>query len=631
MLCIAGFTLLILGISIGRYAFPSHDRYSGSIAENPPALNVSELSGEYAIVWTCSMHPQVRRSQPGPCPICGMDLIALQKNIAYDRSRSLTLSENAKALAQVETTLVKRQFPTAEIRMVGRIDYDETRVRAITARFPARIDRLYVNFTGIKVQRQDHLAEVYSPDLLAAQSELITALKYGAQGPIVEAARAKLRLWGLLPEQIQGIEEKGIAEDRFELKAPFGGVVVEKHVKEGEYVQTGQSLFKIADLSHLWVYFDAYESDIAWLRYGQAVAFTVEAYPGETFRGQIAFIEPEVDREARVVRVRVNVANIGNRLKPGMFARGTVAVKMAEGGEVYAPDLSGKWISPMHPEVVKSEPGDCDVCGMPLVPAEELGYVDPSFGTAAPLVIPTSSVLRTGKRAVVYLEQSDTKGSATYEGREIVLGPRAGDFFIVAEGLEEGERVVTKGAFKIDSALQIQAKPSMMNPKGRGAPSGHDHGGALSGAEAKAGHGIGAVIEISNQEAAQLLEPYLAMQSALAADDLEKAKVQAKAMMAITGHSGELPNVLHDMLAAKNLDSMRKPYFETVSNALIAAVKKTPSAFPQELMVMYCPMVYGDRGAHWLQASKPLKNPYFGAMMLKCGAIEEIIGGAKEG
>jgi Cu(I)/Ag(I) efflux system membrane fusion protein len=129
------------------------------------------------------------------------------------------------------------------------------------------------------------------------------------------------------------------------------------------------------DLSELWLYLDAYESDLTWLRYGQDVAFTVESFPGETFHGRIAFIEPEVTRETRTISVRVNVANSDGRLKPGMFARAIVEARMAAGGKVYAPEFAGKWISPMHPEIVKDGPGSCDVCGMALVPAEELGYV----------------------------------------------------------------------------------------------------------------------------------------------------------------------------------------------------------------------------------------------------------------
>jgi Cu(I)/Ag(I) efflux system membrane fusion protein len=300
-----------------------------------------------------------------------------------------------------------------------------------------------------------------------------------------------------------------------------------------------------------------------------------------------------------------------------------VASRLAEHGKVYAPEFAGKWISPMHPEIIKDSPGECDVCGMDLVPAEELGYVDNTAG-AAPLIIPTSAVLRTGKRAVVYVEKTDAE-RPTFEGREIVLGPRAGEYYLVTAGLDAGERVVTHGAFKIDSALQIQAKPSMMDSEGGGATPGHNHGGEIATVDPHAGHVMAARLESSTEQAVQLMESYLAMQSALASDDLDAAKAQAKVMMATTGHSGALPELLHTMLAADSLDAMRKPHFETLSNALIAAIKANSNAFEGDLYLMNCPMVYGDRGADWLQDNDQLLNPYFGAMMLKCGDLKETI------
>lgn len=307
-----------------------------------------------------------------------------------------------------------------------------------------------------------------------------------------------------------------------------------------------------------------------------------------------------------------------------MFAKGLVEARLAQGGKVYAPEFAGKWISPMHPEIVKDGPGECDVCGMDLVPAQDLGYVRDE-SEEAPLHIPASAVMRTGKRAVVYIEKPNTE-RPTYEGREIVLGPRAGDHFLVAAGLDEGERVVTKGAFKIDSALQIQAKPSMMNPQGGGPAPGHNHGGSApqSGSEDDSGHQMSA-LQIEPEQAAQLVGDYLSMQAALAGDDLDAAKAAAKAMMNVTGHSGDLPALLHDMLGDEDLNTLRNSRFAKLSDAMIAAAKANPSAFEQSLMVMHCPMALDNKGADWLQSSEPLQNPYFGAMMLKCGEVKETI------
>ena len=445
------------------------------------------------------MHPQIQQPEPGDCPICGMDLIPLESDSGADLGpREMSMSKASRALADIQTSEVIREYPEAEIRLVGKLEYDETREKSLTARFPARIDELFVNFTGIRVKKGEHLAKVYSPDLQTAQRELLTSYRADPNSSITRAAKEKLRLWDLMPEQIEAIIESGEAKDHFVLKAPLGGVVVAKHVKEGDYLKTGEPLFKIVDLSELWAYLDAYESDLPWLRFGQDVAFTVESFPGETFHGQISFIEPEVDRKTRTIPIRVNVPNTDGKLKPGMFVRGVVQSRIAEDGQVYAPEFAGKWISPMHPEVVKDGPGQCDVCGMDLVPAEELGYVA-SEKQSAPLVVPTSAVLRTGKRAVVYVEKPDTE-RPTYEGREIVLGPRAGDYFLVTSGLDAGERVVTNGAFKIDSALQIQAKPSMMNPDGGGSAPGHDHGTKSGATDPHAGHDMAAAIELSAEQ-----------------------------------------------------------------------------------------------------------------------------------
>ncbi|MBC2593203.1 efflux RND transporter periplasmic adaptor subunit [Ruficoccus amylovorans] len=613
---------LIVGIIIGRMI-------SGGTPEHAPA-SASHVVAETAddaekpTVWTCSMHPQIRQPEPGQCPICGMDLIPLVEDAgADDGPRVLSMSESSRALADIQTSEVSQEYPEADIRLVGKLAYDETREKSLTARFPARIDELFVNFTGIRVKAGDHLAVVYSPELLTAQRELLTAYRADPDSSITRAARDKLQLWDLLPEQVDAIIDSGEAKAHFELKAPISGVVVAKNVKEGDYVKTGEPLFKIVDLSELWAFLDAYETDLPWLRYGQAVSFTAEAIPGETFQGQIAFIEPEVNRKTRTIPVRVNVPNPDGRLKPGMFVRAVVKSRLAEDGKVYAPEFAGKWISPMHPEIVKDGPGECDVCGMDLVPAEQLGYVD-NATESAPVVVPSSAVLRTGKRAVVYVEKPNVE-RPTYEGREIVLGPRAGDNYVVVAGLDAGERVVTNGAFKIDSALQIQAKPSMMNPEGGGLMPGHNHDGPATGANRASAHVETVILEVPARKLPALIEPYLEMEDALASDDLNAAKAQAKAMMAITGHSGSLPELLHEMLAAETLDAFRVPSFEKLSHVLIATAKKTPQVLEQPLLVMVCPMVNNNTGAEWLQATEPLRNPYFGAAMLSCGEVKEKI------
>ncbi len=374
----------------------------------------------------------------------------------------MTVSETAKKLMNIETSPVERRFVDVEVRMVGKVDYDETRIKYITAWVAGRLDRLFVDFTGVTVNKGDHLVDMYSPDLISAQEELIQALtsaKSMSSSDIpsmresalatVEAAREKLRLWGLKPEQVAEIEKRGKAVDHITIYAPSGGVVIHKNAQEGMYVKTGTRIYTIADLSEVWIKLDAYESDLVWLRYGQEVEFTTEVYPGRAFTGTIAFIDPILTEMTRTVKVRVNAQNPDMLLKPGTFVRAIAKAQIAGEGKVMSSSLAGKWICPMHPDIVKETADKCDICQMALVQTESLGYLDiDSIKAEKPLVIPASAALITGTRAIVYVELPD-KDKPTFEGREIVLGPRAGDYYLVRSGLKEGERVVTRGNFKI--------------------------------------------------------------------------------------------------------------------------------------------------------------------------------------
>lgn len=429
----------------------------GFFSPSPPAPHTPAEAAEE--IWTCSMHPQFQLPEPGKCPICFMDLIPLASGLEAGGERELVISEHTARLMELETAPAERRPAEAVIGMAGTVDYDETRLYTISAWVPGRIDRLFVDYTGMPVDQGDHLAEIYSPELLNAQKELFHALDRNPS--MLDAVKERFRLWGFDAEQLQAIEARGKPSDHMTLYAPQGGVVIHRNATEGMYVETGAKLFTIADLSRVWVKLDAYESDLGLLRYDSRVEFTTEAYPGETFEGTVTFIDPMVQPETRTAKVRVIVENPDGRLKPGMFVRAAARPLIAAGGQVLDAELAGKWISPMHPEIVKDGPGSCDVCGMPLVPAESLGYVDRAEAEV-PLLIPASAVLKTGKRAVVYVAVPESDPPA-YEGREITLGRRAGGFYMVEAGLREGEQVVTRGAFKLDAELQIQARPSMMS------------------------------------------------------------------------------------------------------------------------------------------------------------------------
>ena len=514
------------------------------ILKGTPAANTNATGGDNHAqhaaapeIWTCSMDLQVQRNGPGSCPICGMDLVPVASS-SESGMRTITISPTARKLARIETTPVQRRYVTAEVRLDGKVEYDETRLSHITAWVSGRLDRLYVDYTGIKVKKGDHLVYIYSEELYAAQAELIQAIKYRRERPrsttthiqpidLVASAREKLRLLGLTVNQIKEIEQRGTPAIHITIYSEISGIVVKKLRRQGDRVRTGDRIYTIADLKQVWIKLDAYESDLQWLRYGQEVEFTTEAYAGETFKGRIAFIDPVLNKDTRTVKVRVNVPNEDGRLKPEMFVRAVVRSRMADGGRVLDAGLAGKWISPMHPEIVKDEPGNCDICGMPLVRAETLGYVtaEPS-DESKPLVIPVSAALVTGRRAIVYVEVLTAK-KPTFEGREIVLGPRAGAYYLVRHGLKEGEFVVTNGNFKLDSALQISAKPSMMTPEGGGG-GGHDHGGHGGNQKSKQGETTSRQMALPAKFKSQLEQVVVAYNKVTAAiEEADLVKIRA--------------------------------------------------------------------------------------------------------
>ncbi|HRQ72422.1 MAG TPA: efflux RND transporter periplasmic adaptor subunit [Phycisphaerales bacterium] len=608
------------------------------------SAGASEPAGDGRVrMYTCSMHPQIRLPDPkAKCPICFMDLIPVTDDADGEGGgRRLALSAEAAALSRVETAVVRRFFPVAEVRLYGKVAYDETSVARLTAYFPGRIERLFVNYVGVPVNRGDHLAEMYSPELLAAFEELrqtraaaegggsASDLLRRATEDTLRAAREKLRLFGLTAEQVAGVESGEFVSDRLTVFAPIGGVVTGLAVREGDYVMTGAPLATVADLSRLWLDLGAYESQLPLLRWGQRVRFTVEAHPGEVFEGRISFIEPVVKDDTRTATVRVAVDNADRHLKPGMFASAVVRPRVAEDGAVVGDELAGRWVSPMHPTVVKDGPGQCDICGMDLVPAESLGVVGDPAAAVAPLVVPRSAVLFTGTRSVVYVEVEGTE-RPTYEGREVVLGPRAGEFYTVREGLREGESVVVHGAFRIDSAMQIAARPSMMSPEGgeAGSPVGHE------------GHGASAPARVRTPDLFLFgLKPvyaaYLDAQESLAADDIDgfnRAADDVRRALDLVREAGLVGEPLgawrraaarlRQEGRADSPDDARER-FRRMSEGVIDLQRRFGHLGSETWHLAFCPMAFDNRGAEWVQRTETIANPYFGAAMLRCGEVRD--------
>ncbi len=364
-------------------------------------------------IWTCSMHPQIRMSKPGKCPICGMDLIPLNSSDTPVDSGAIKMTKEAAALANVLTSVVTRQKPVQEVRLYGKVQADERLLQSQVAHIPGRIERLMVNFTGESVRQGQTLALVYSPELVTAQQELLEAAKTKQSQPeIYEAAKEKLHQWKLTNAQIASIESSGRVQNNFRVTSNTSGIVTARRINNGDYLSQGSVLFDIADLSKVWVMFDAYESDLPFLKKGDKISFTIQALPGTNFTGNIMFIDPVLDAVSRVSKVRVEIGNESGKLKPEMFATGIVRANLDE-------------------------------------------YRNK-------LVIPRSAVLWTGKRSIVYIKQKDTNEPA-FKIREVELGPMLGNSYVIIKGLNEGEEIVTQGTFSVDAAAQLEGKPSMMN------------------------------------------------------------------------------------------------------------------------------------------------------------------------
>jgi Cu(I)/Ag(I) efflux system membrane fusion protein len=542
-------------------------------------------------VWTCSMHPQIRQPEPGKCPICGMDLIPVNgsENEA-DVTGRVELSARAQALARLQTTPVRRiATGGAGLRLLGRIEPNETTLRTVTAWTGGRIDRLHVKTTGERVRSGQVIATLYSPEVFAAHQDLIVAKRQvermqsavpsalQAAQQALEASRERLRLLGVPDDEVTRMEGESTPTRAIAIRSPFAGTVMERIATEGAYVATGAPLYKIANLSQLWLQLDAYESDLPRLRVGQTVSIEVAALGPAAFDGKVTFIEPTIDPVKRTARVRVEVQNTDGKLRPGMFAEA----------------------------VVQSET---------------------ESDAPAPLVVPASAVLFTGKRSVVYVQVEDGDATSAYEPRTVRLGPRTGASYPVVAGLSEGERVVTRGAFALDADLQIRGGPSMMSSPDDRQSGTWDDAVRLGRAD--------------RAKLAPVVEHYLGVQKALAADDLAAARKNARGVVAAaravefarTSAAGAVWSDLRtsllnhaQQLADSDALEHARSEFEGLSMTLVDLVTRLGNPIDEPLALAHCPMAMGSRGASWLQEGKEIHNSYFGASMQSCGEVQNEV------
>ncbi|MEA5114539.1 MAG: efflux RND transporter periplasmic adaptor subunit [Geobacteraceae bacterium] len=410
VILIAAALILAVGAG-GGYLWYGHFHKDGEGA--------AEKTAEGKIQYTCPMHPFIIRDKPGSCPICGMTLVPVKQagtgqtgKTAPEVPEQVKLSPSQLVMANVATVKVDTAPLAKEISAAGIVQYDQTRQFRVTAWVAGRIDRLHVDAVGAYVAKGRPVAEVYSPDLVSAQQEYLLALKsreqfkgssieaisQGGDG-LVSSARQRLKLLGVKDYQIAALEKSGQPNIKLSIYTPLSGIVIEKIVVQGQYVNVGDPLFNIADLSTVWVEAEVYESDFPNIKIGQKVDITSQSYPGRTFTGKVSFIYPFLDPKTRTVKVRVQIANPGLRLKPDMFVNVSLKIPL---GEV--------------------------------------------------LVAPVAAVMDTGKRKVAWVETEP----GVFEPRDVKVGARVGDRLQILSGLARGDKVAASGGYLIDSEAQLR-------------------------------------------------------------------------------------------------------------------------------------------------------------------------------
>ncbi len=384
--------------------------------------------------YTCSMHPSVKvsveecKKGSTKCPVCNMNLIPVHKekeSTHEGKIPTIRLTPQEEALIEVETVEVRPHRLAQEINTAGKIDYDERKFAYVTAWVSGRIDKLFVDFSGVEVKKGDPLVMLYSPDLVSTQQEYLLALETleklkGSQlseiardaKSLVESTKKRLLLWGIPKREIERLEREKKTSIHMTIYSPISGTVIKKAALEGQYVKEGSHLYTVADLSNLWMFADIYEYEMSWVKLGQEVEVVTPAYPGEVFSGKITFVDPVLHPQTRSVKVRADFPNLEGKLRPEMFVNVKIKIPLTK---------------------------------------KDFPWMAKSFKHNGALAIPVSALLDTGKRKLVYVSE----GGGNYKQKEVKIGPRAGAYYPIVEGLKEGERVVTRANFLIDSQTQL--------------------------------------------------------------------------------------------------------------------------------------------------------------------------------
>lgn len=559
--------LLAAGLLLGYWIFSSNSTdVATTTGEDHDHESVTQM-------WTCSMHPQILQPEPGQCPICGMDLIPAESGSEGLAADQFKMTENAMALANIQTTAVGGGVAgDNKLKLSGKIQVNEEANAVQVSYFSGRIERLNISFTGEKVNRGQLLATIYSPELVAAQQELLTASKMKENQPsLYKAVRNKLKLWKLSDKQIDAIETAGQVKENFPVYATVSGTVTEKMVQEGDYVKQGQPLYKIANLKSVWAVFDAYENQIKTIREGQKIKVTTNAYPDKEFDATVSFIDPVLNTSKRTVLIRAVLDNKKDIFKPGMF----VQAELKAAGETSAENV---------------------------------------------VSVPKSAVLWTGERSLVYVKPNPAE--PVFEMREIKLGRSVGDTYEVLSGLNNGEEIVVNGTFTVDAAAQLQGKKSMMN--------------ASAGMSDDPSQMKMKLPDTFQKDFTTVLNAYFGLKDAFVASQVETVKTKAQKMLKEVknlrtnnlgamevSHINEMNKMLKAITENDVLENQRN-HFVILSRDMIAFASNLDKV-EIPVFVHHCPMANTNKGADWLSLSQEVKNPYYGDAMMTCGEVVKEI------
>ncbi|HBY67444.1 MAG TPA: efflux RND transporter periplasmic adaptor subunit, partial [Flavobacteriaceae bacterium] len=552
---------VIGGLTLGYVLFGTSNKTSKNAisAENQNHDHSGETATE---MWTCSMHPQIMQPEPGDCPICGMDLIPAESGSSGLNTNEFTMTEHAMALANIQTTVVGSTTSKKDGALVlsGKIVENEEATAIQPAHFNGRIERLYVNSVGETVKKGQAVATIYSPELVSAQQELITAYRLKESQPkLYEAVRKKLRNWKVPASQLEKVARTGEVQTSFTIYSHVSGVVTELFAKEGAHIMDGKPIFKVSNLNTVWVSFDVYENQLSEIDNGQEITITTNAYPNKKFTAKLSFVDPILNTQTRTVSVRATLNNTEGLFKPGMFVTGKL-----------------KGAKAANPSQIS---------------------------------VPASAVLWTGERSLVYIKTE--ANSPIFEMREVTLGSSSGENYIITKGLNPGDEIVTNGTFTVDAAAQLQGKKSMMN-----------QGKAEMKSEVETDMNM-KLSESFQEKLKGVLPSYFNMKNAFVDSNAKKVSQFASELKAkieeidLTDMGTREQNqinksyqLIKTISESESLEKQRNFFIEF--NEAMIPLFKNAEGISETIFIQKCPMANSNKGASWLSDKQEIKNPYYG-------------------